>query len=139
MTLHGILILFLSCCSLRFTNIAVAAYPYSSGDNRMKKVSFCCVHLGRVWPGCSDASLLDTLVFDIDPPTSQDDEYGVNIEDAAALAGDMGMMEGNETERLLDVVLLCIMLGSYCCVFSIKVPCQLHGISLLYISIKFPC
>ena len=100
MTLHGILILFLSCYSLRFTNIAVAAYPYSSGDNRMKKVSFCCVHLGREWwPGCSDASLLDTLVFDIDPPTSQDDEYGVNIEDAAALAGDMGMMEGNETEQ----------------------------------------
>lgn len=99
MTLHGILILFLSCYSLRFTNIAVAAYPYSSGDNRMKKVSFCCVHLGRVWPGCSDASLLDTLVFDIDPPTSQDDEYGVNIEDTAALAGDMGMMEGNETEQ----------------------------------------
>ena len=99
MTLHGILILFLSCCSLRFTNIAVAAYPYSSGDNRMKKVSFCCVHLGRVWPGCSDASLLDTLDFDIDPPTSQDDEYGVNIEDTAALAGDMGMMEGNETEQ----------------------------------------
>ena len=82
-----------------FTKIAVAAYPYSSGDNRMKKVSFCCVHIGRVWPGCSDASLLDTLVFDIDPPTSQDDEYGVNIEDAAALAGDMGMMEGNETEQ----------------------------------------
>ena len=65
----------------------------------MKKVSFCCVNLGRVWPGCSDASLLDTLVFDIDPPTSQDDEYGVNIEDAAALAGDMGMMEGNEIEQ----------------------------------------
>jgi hypothetical protein len=67
----------------------------------MKKVSFCCVNLGRVWPGCSDASLLDKIDFDIDPPTSQEeDEYGVNIEDAAAFAaGDMGMMERNETEQ----------------------------------------
>ena len=52
-----------------------------------------------MWPGCSDAILLDTLDFDIDPPTSQEDEYGLKIEDHAALAGDMGMMDRNETEQ----------------------------------------
>ena len=52
-----------------------------------------------MWPVCSDASLLDTVDFDIDPPTSQEDEYGVNIEDAAVFAGDMGIMERNETEQ----------------------------------------
>ena len=40
-----------------------------------------------------------TYDFDIDPPTSQEDEYGLKIEDHAALAGDMGMMDRNETEQ----------------------------------------
>ena len=63
----------------------------------MKKVSFCCVNLGRVWPGCSDASLLDTLDFDIDPPTSQD-ELAVTMEDAALFAADDNMVVVNEIE-----------------------------------------
>ena len=92
---RGKMNLFLSCYSLRFTNIAVAAYPYSVGDNRMKKVSFCCVNLGRVWPGCSDASLLDTLDFDIDPPASRDED-AVNIEDADDA---IILLEENEAEH----------------------------------------
>jgi hypothetical protein len=65
---------FLSCYSLRSTNIAVCANPIvdvinGEEDNRRKKVAFCCMDLGRIWPGCSDSSLLDARRFDIEETT----------------------------------------------------------------------
>ena len=65
---------FLSCYSLRLTNIAVIANPSSStstssiqdNNNRRKKVAFCCMDLSRIWPGCSDSTLLDARKFDIE-------------------------------------------------------------------------
>ena len=62
--------IFLSCYSMRTTNIAVCANPVVISvvdeTNGRKKVAFCCMDLSRIWPGCSDNSLLDARQFDIE-------------------------------------------------------------------------
>ena len=61
--------IFLSCYSIRPTNIAVCANPVVSvvdENNRRKKWLLCCMDLSRIWPGCSDNSLLDARQFDIE-------------------------------------------------------------------------
>ena len=68
-------------------------------------MSLCCVNLCRVWPGYPKVVFQNGYWFH----------------------------SCKHKERFLDVV-LCIMLGNYCCVFSTKCPCKFHDISFYTLS-----